>query len=131
MEFESPQGDVEFRFALDFSAERIAFDLFADIGVRDTGTAGSAERVHEVKRFMQDYFGNGQLHIVNAHTGDLIGRKDPYLPINMYFNSKGASAELARWKALAKQRHERDRKYAEEMERNARGYDVKIFGISG
>jgi hypothetical protein len=33
LEFRSPAGDVEFRFALDFGAERIVFDLFADIGV--------------------------------------------------------------------------------------------------
>jgi hypothetical protein len=39
MNFESLQGDVEFQFVLDFGAERIVFDLFADIGVRDTGTA--------------------------------------------------------------------------------------------
>jgi hypothetical protein len=126
MNFESLQGDVEFQFVLDFGAERIVFDLFADIGVRDTGTAESAERVHEVKRFAQDYFGNGQLHIVNADTGELIGRKDAYLPLNMYLDGKGAASELAHWKALAKQRRERDRKFAEELERNARRYDVKV-----
>jgi hypothetical protein len=126
MNFESLQGDVEFQFVLDFGAERIVFDLFADIGVRDTGTAESAERVHEVKRFAQDYFGNGQLHIVNADTGELIGRKDAYLPLNMYLDGKGAASELAHWKALAEQRRERDRKFAEELERNARRYDVKV-----
>jgi hypothetical protein len=57
--FASLRGDVEFRFALDFGAERIMFDLFADICVRDTGNAESAERVREVKRFEQDYFRNG------------------------------------------------------------------------
>jgi hypothetical protein len=97
MNFESLQGDVEFRFALDFGAERIVFDLFADIGVRDTGTAASAERVYEVKRFTQDYFGNGQLHIVNTDTGELIGRKDAYLPMNMYLDHEGAAEELAYW----------------------------------
>ena len=104
MHFESLEGDVEFRFALDFGAERILFDLFRDMGVRDTGTAESAERVHEVKRFEQDYFGNGQLHIVNAKTGELIGRKDAYIPMNMYLDGEGAAAELAHWKALAEQR---------------------------
>jgi hypothetical protein len=118
MQFESLQGDVEFRFSLDFGTERIVFDLFSDIGVCDTGTAESAERVHEVKRFEQDYFGNGQLHIVNTDAGDLIGRKDAYIPINVYLDSKGAKAEL--------QRRERDRKFAEEMERDARGYDIKM-----
>jgi hypothetical protein len=132
MNFESLPGDVKLRFALDFGNERIVFDLFADVGVRDTGTAESAERVHEVKRFEQDYFGNGQLHIVNADTGELIGRKDAYLPVNMYLDGKGAAAELAHWKALAQQRRERDQKFAEEMERNSRGYDVIVtLGSSG
>ena len=107
MHFESLQGDIQFRFSLDFDAERIVFDLFSDIGVRDTGTAESAERVHEVRRFWQDYFGNGQLHIVNTDTGDLIGRKDAFIPVNMYLDGDGAKAELARWKTVAEQRRER------------------------
>ena len=130
MDFESLQGDVGFRCVLDFGAERIVFDLFRDICVRDTGSAESAERVHEVLRFWQDYFCNGQLHIVNTDTGELIGRKDAYLPENMFFDSKGGAAELALWKSLAEQRRVRNRQFAEEMERAARGYDVKVtFGI--
>ena len=112
MHFESVQGDLEFRFALDFGAERIQFDLFRDVGVRDTGTAGSAEHVHEVKRFEQDYFGNGRLHIVNTDTGELIGRKDAYLPVNKYLDREGAAAELAYWKALAEQRRSASRNKA-------------------
>jgi hypothetical protein len=54
----------------------------------------------------RDYFGNGQLHIVNADTGELIGRKDAYIPMNMYLDGEGAAAELAHWKALAEQRRE-------------------------
>jgi hypothetical protein len=47
------------------------------------------------------------------------------------FDDKGAASELAYWKALAEQRRERG-KFAEEMERNARGYDVKVtLGSSG
>jgi hypothetical protein len=110
MNFESLQADVGFRFALDFGAERIVFDLFADVGVRDTGTAESAERVHEVRRFQQDYFGNGQLHIVNTDTGDLICRKDAYIPVNMFLDGEGAKVELAYWKAVAQQRREQGRK---------------------
>ena len=50
----------------------------------------------------------------------------------MFLDGKGAAAELAHWKALAEQRRELDRKFAEEMERNARGYDVKVtLGSSG
>jgi hypothetical protein len=132
MYFEAPQRDIKFRFSLDFDAERIAFDLFSDIGVRDTGTAESAERIHETRRFWQDYFGNGQLQIFNTATGELIGRKDAYIPMNMFLDDEGAKAELAHWKAVAEQRRERGRKYAEEMEREASGYDVKVtLGSSG
>jgi hypothetical protein len=126
MHFESLQGDVNVDFSLDFENERIVFDVFSGIGVRDTGTAESAERVHEVKRFEHDYFGNGQLHIVATDTGNLIGRKDAYIPMNMYLDGDGAAAELAHWKAVAERRRERGRKYADEMERNSRGYDVNI-----
>jgi hypothetical protein len=106
MRFESKEGDVIFQFALDFGNERLEFSLFQDIRVKDTGTAESAERIAEVKRFEHDYFGNGELHIVNADTGALIGRKDAYLPLNMFLDRKAADAEIARWKALAQQRRE-------------------------
>ncbi len=101
MLFELAQGDIQYRFSLDFDAERIVFDLFSDISVSDTGTAKSAERVHEVRRFWQDYFGNGQLRIVNTDTDELIGRKDAFIPVNMYLDGDGAAAELAHWKAVA------------------------------
>ena len=126
LQFESPQGDVKFCFALDFGTERIQFDLFQDISVGDTGSADSAERIHEIKRFWQDYFGNGQLHIINTDTGELIGRKDAYIPTNMFLDHEAAAVDLAGWKTIAEQRRERDRKYGEEIERNARGYDVTL-----
>src|SRR5262249_20947356 len=71
LHFESVQGDVRFRLALDFAAERMLFDCFADIDISDTGSANSAERVHEIKRFLHDYFGNGELQIFNTDTGEL------------------------------------------------------------
>jgi hypothetical protein len=128
--FEALGGDVQFRFSLDFGEERIDFDLFDDVSASDTGTAKSAERVGEVRRFQQDYFGNGQLHIVNADTGALIGRKDAYLPTKMYLDGKSAKAERAHWKALALQRREpeseRERRFWKEIERNTQGYDVSV-----
>jgi Methylamine utilization protein MauJ len=114
MRFESKEGDVIFRFALDFGNERLEFSLFRDLRVKDTGTAESAEGVAEIRRFERDYFGNGELRIVNADSGELIGRKDPYIPLNMLPDLKAADAEIARWKALAQQRRDRARRYAEE-----------------
>ena len=63
---------------------------------------------------------------MNADTGALIGRKDAYIPMNMFLDREAADAEIARWKALAEHRRERGKRYAEEMERNARGYDVTV-----
>jgi hypothetical protein len=37
-----------------------------------------------------------------------------------------AEAELAHWSAVAEERRERGRKFGEEIERDARGYDVKV-----
>jgi len=124
--FESLEGDVGVEFSLDFEKERILFDIFRGVGVRDRGTAESADRIHEVRRFSNDYFLNGQLHIVEADTGKLIGRKDAFIPVNMYFDGKRASAELERWKAVAALRRGYPTKYADDMERNLRGYDVKV-----
>jgi hypothetical protein len=126
MDFQSAEGDIQFRLALDFGAERMIFDPFIDVRVRDTGTAASADRIHEVRRFWHDHFCNGQLHIFDATTGELLGRKDAYMPLNMYFDNKGAAAELARWKALATERRDMDRRFAEQMECIARGYSVRL-----
>jgi len=104
--FESKSGDVVIRFQLDFGAERLNFALFHDLRVRDTGTAESAECIAEVRRFENEYFGNGQLHVVNTDTGEIIARKDAYLPVNMFLDQKAADAEIAHWKRLAGQRRE-------------------------
>jgi hypothetical protein len=104
------------------------FDPFSDIAACDAGTAVSADRFYEVRRFWLDHFCNGQLHIVDADTGELLGRKDAYIPVNMMFNSEGAAAELARWRAMADERRELDRRFAEQMEQYARGYDVRLRG---
>lgn len=126
MHFESELGDVLFRIALDFAAERINFDLFTDVGVHDLGSAQSADRIHEVKRFWQDYFANGQLHIIDTKSGELIGRKDAFIPMNIYFDADGAAEELAYWKREAELRGARERRYAEEIRWAAAGYSVNV-----
>jgi UDP-galactopyranose mutase len=130
MRFESKEGEVIFRFALDFSSERLQFSVFDDIAVVDTGSAESVERIAEVRRFQNDYLGNGQLHIVNADTGALIGRKDEYIPVNMIFDQRRADAQSARLKALAERRREY-RLYSDEMAPKMGRYDIKLtLGVS-
>ena len=93
-------------------------NVSSSIGVRESGTAESAERIHEVKRSWQDCFGNGQLHIVHADTGELIGRTGP----------QGSRCGVRTQEAVAEQRRERNWKRTEEMQHNSRGYDVKVSG---
>ncbi len=123
--FESKSGDVIIRFQLDFGAERLNFSLGRDLFAKDTGSAESADNIAEVSRFSSDYFGNGQLHIVNADTGALIARKDAFIPVNMYLDSDAAEADIAHWKRLAEQRRDRDKRYGDEMVRLSTPYDVR------
>ena len=114
------------RFQLDFGTERLIFSLFHDIAAKDTDTPELAETIAEVRRFETDYFGNGQLHIVDAKSGDLIARKDAYIPVNMYLDREAADAEIAHWKSVAAQRRDRNKRYADEMARLSVLYDVRV-----
>jgi hypothetical protein len=129
MRFASKDGDVVIHFQLDFGAERLNFSLFHDLAVKDTGTAELAERIAEVRRFQHEYFGNGQLHIVNAETGELVARKDAYIPMNMYLDQEAADAEIAHWKRVAEHRRDRDKRYGEEMTRLSVPYDVQTSAV--
>jgi hypothetical protein len=105
--FGSEDQSVEIRFRLDFVKERLEFDMFNDVAVSDVGTPEAAETVAEVKRFLNEYFSNGQLHIYDAETGALISRKDAFLPVNMFSDRKAADAEIALWKREAARRREK------------------------
>jgi hypothetical protein len=125
--FESANGRTQFRFRLDFANERLVFNDNTDIGHKDSGDPESAEERAELSRFHKEFFGNGQLRIVDAETGDLISRKDAFIPMNMYLDHEAADADIARWKHLAAERRERNARYADEVARLATGYDVKII----
>ena len=48
--------------------------------------------------------------------------------MNIFVDRKEAAAEVRTQEAVAEQRRERDWKRTEEMQHNARGYDVKLSG---
>jgi hypothetical protein len=91
----------------------------------------SAETIAEVRRFENEYVGNGQLHIVDADTGDLIARKDAYIPVNMFLDQDVADAEVTYWKRMAEQRRDRNMRYAKEMTRLSVRYDVRMIEPTG
>lgn len=130
----SDDGNVQIRFKLDFSNERLEFDIFDDVAFSDAGTPEAAEAIAEIKRFSYNYFCNGQLHIYNAENGTLISRKDAYLPKNMLVNHQVAQAEITRWKRIAEERREFSRGYWNEMVRLSMPYviDVEVtFSVEG
>jgi hypothetical protein len=127
MLFSSTDGLTNFRVKLDFANERLHFNLFEDIGYADSGSADSAEAMVEILRFHHEYFGNGQLRLLNAETGKLISRKDAYLPLNMVFDPQAANAEVNRWKEVAKFRRSIEQRFASELTRLSKGYTVKIL----
>jgi hypothetical protein len=127
MHYGSNDGSIDFRFRLDFANERLIFDVFSDIGQKDTGTAEGAEAIADCSRFFRDYFGNGQLSIVNADTGELISRKDAFIPLNMYQDVDGCNAEIARWKQAAADRRAGGARHAEMIIGLSQEYTV-VFG---
>jgi len=92
---------------LDFAEERLLFEVLEDLQYSDDGSADAADAVAEMERFMKEYFGNGPLHIYNAETGDLLSRKDNFLPVNMMPNPAGSDLQIAYWRRLAEMRRQR------------------------
>jgi hypothetical protein len=104
--FSSADETVRLRICLHFAAERLSLSPLTDVGVMDTGSAASARRVREVRRFEHELFGNGRLRIVDADTGKLISWKGAYIPMNLFQDADGCAAQLAMWDRTAAKRQD-------------------------
>jgi hypothetical protein len=82
--YKSADGLFEIRFQLDFGEERLLFAIDDGIYGRDDGSVAAAEYRREFHRFLRDYFLNGELLILNSDTGEILSRKDAFLPRNCY-----------------------------------------------
>jgi hypothetical protein len=102
--YHSADGTVEIQMGLDFDAERLEFDMFRDITCKDAGTANGAQTMLDIRTFLNALFCNGQLEIYDSDSGDLLSRKDAYMPMNMMFNDKAARAEIEQIQAIIEQR---------------------------
>ena len=96
----------QFQCHMDFANERLNFDIQRGIGSRDDGTAECAERMADLHRFIYDYLCNGELRILNAVTGELLSRKDAFLPLNCRVNDEVCTANIEHWKTTAQRRHD-------------------------
>jgi len=107
LQYRSKSGLMAFCFILNFSEERLLFDLSNGIFLGDDGSIISAEHRRDVARFTRDYMLNGSLQFWNVQTGKLLSRVDPFIPVNCMINldafNKGidaAESELSRRKSL-------------------------------
>jgi hypothetical protein len=80
--------------ALNFPDERIIFDL-GELSVGDDGTAAAARQIAAVVHFIVDYLCNGKLQVWDANSGQMLGRRDAFIPVNIDF-----SRTLAHYRTL-------------------------------
>lgn len=95
--YRSLDGLAEIMFWLNFAEERLELDLDHSFKLYDDGSAAAAKNGKERCQFIWDYFGNGEIQILDADSGALISRVDAYLPLNMMANLDGHIADLAAW----------------------------------
>jgi hypothetical protein len=124
--FRSISGRVRFSIELDFRAERLRFDLVDGVVGKDDGSPEAAEEIADIRRFYAEYFLNGELQIHNADTGELIARKDAFIPRNMIFDADAAQAGIDKWLQLAEERRDPTRRYRIEMARLTRPYQTSV-----
>ncbi|MGH6964044.1 MAG: methylamine utilization protein MauJ [Phenylobacterium sp.] len=94
--FRREDGLVEFHVGLDFKNERLEFEIGRDLLVFDDKTAEAMEVAASVVEFQKGYFLNGRLRLDDAETGQLLARKDAFLPVNVIVNPEGFDAQIAR-----------------------------------
>jgi len=102
--YQSRDGLVEIEFLLDFKEERLRFDWQNGIRGRDDGSANAAKNGAAICRFILEYVGNGELHIFDSETRDLLSRVDAFIPVNYWANDKALTAQISHWNAEAQRR---------------------------
>src|SRR5690606_38389581 len=78
---ESPTGLASMLLSLDFSAERLDFEIFHHLASVDDGSVAGAQAELDRLRFEDFYIGNGKIEIWQGIRR--LSRKDAYLPENI------------------------------------------------
>jgi hypothetical protein len=100
--------------------------MFGDVYTKEYGSVACAKAAVDVNRFCDRLFLNGSIQIVDAETGEMIGRKDPYLPLNMRYIAREAAAQATQLDAEVARRQRRDEKYGEEIDRLSATYSAYV-----
>lgn len=107
MEFEREDGRLRVKFYLNFTDERREFDIHNGLfGAPEDDSSTYARHRAETLEFLAAYYGNGQLRISNFETGELIARKDEFIPVNVIPDYSELQKGVEHWRMVAKSRKE-------------------------
>ena len=108
--FRRPDSLVAFHVLLDVQNERLEFEIERDLEIFDDGSPEAMDVAASAVEFRKYYYLNGRLRIVDADTGELLGRKDAFLPMNLIVRAEGFDVEIKRCRDEAEHRREMDRR---------------------
>jgi hypothetical protein len=80
---ESEDGLVQAELFLDFKNERLVMGPEGKVQIKDNRTATSVRHAIDYMRFRKHYYLNGELEIYDADHETLLGRCDPFMPVNI------------------------------------------------
>ncbi|WP_374648737.1 methylamine utilization protein MauJ [Rhizorhabdus sp.] len=107
--YRSPCNTIEFSFAVDFNNERLIFDIQNDLILRDNGSSSSARFIADAIMFEMDYYSNGELHIFDSESRELLSRREEYIPVNVILDHEAGRSCVKSWTDQAEQRMEIER----------------------
>jgi hypothetical protein len=67
----------------------------------DDQSVAYADRKADILEFMKFYLMNGKLHIKAAETGELISRKDAFIPVNFFVEPGVFDENINSWRKEA------------------------------
>lgn len=102
----SQRGHLSFRMSLNVPKERLDFDYEA-FSFLDDGSEAAIRDYIDSQHFVQRYLANGILQVFNAENGDLLGRRDAYIPVNIIPTAAGDAAFMRQIEALEKEAERR------------------------
>lgn len=79
----SEKVDLGIALTLDFRAERLVFDPMSDVQLADDGTVNAVMAAIDCTRLIRGMVMNGQLEVWSLDSGELLGRCDPCVPVNI------------------------------------------------
>lgn len=105
---ESPDARSRLTLALDFANERLLFDPERQVEIVEDGSAETITHAITRLQFIRGMVFNGRTEVINADTGERLGRTDPCVPVNI--DSSATIKNLD--DGIAELESERDRRLA-------------------